>query len=276
MRDAARRSEKYSKKITGMVIPGQASRYAPTAAERTRLEAIVRSLGAAPMLAFSYLAFAEQLWKIKKTHSGQTALDEGKVIANSWSLRGLDDTYLWRIGKALGMGDVVTLVPSLHERYIIHDDIQFSMWTTRWCAQTFTVGSVGANENHTITSVKLKMYKLGTLGTVTVSIRGVDGTGKPTGGDLSTGTMNGDTLPIGPPGAWQEITMTPYVLQSNTQYAIVIRLAGGDLSNILYERRDETGAAYGGGIAYYSSTGGTTWDTFPDSDCMFEVWGTPI
>jgi hypothetical protein len=44
-----------------------------------------------------------------------------------------------------------------------------------WSAETFTVGADG----HTVEYVKLKMYRAGSPGTVTVSIRAVDASDKP-------------------------------------------------------------------------------------------------
>ncbi|GAJ19661.1 unnamed protein product [marine sediment metagenome] len=57
----------------------------------------------------------------------------------------------------------------------------------------YTQGFIPAT-THKITSVKLKLWKEGSPGTVTISIRATDGRGHPTGGDLCSGTINGNTI----------------------------------------------------------------------------------
>ncbi|GAH21280.1 unnamed protein product, partial [marine sediment metagenome] len=77
--------------------------------------------------------------------------------------------------------------------------------------------------SHKITKVKLKLYRVGSPGTATVSIRATSGL-HPTGSDLCSGTTNGDTLPEGSPYEWREITLGDGAnLASGTKYAIVIR-----------------------------------------------------
>jgi hypothetical protein len=276
MRSSARRSEKYRKKITPLVLPGQAARYAPTAAERIKLEAIVKNQDVLPMLQFSYIAFAEQLLKIKKTYTGATALNEAKYIAAGWSTRGLDETKLWNIGQALSMGNVVPGPISLYEYYNTNDDGDGAVYGLHWMGQTFTVGTVGPNEDHMITSLKLKMHRLNNPGTVTVSIRAVDGDGKPILPDLSIGTIDGNSLSAVSPGEFYEINMSSYALQANTQYAIAVRAPSGDETNLIRLRADTSSPGYTGGFMTISSNGGSTWGLYPSWDYLFVVWGRSL
>ena len=81
--------------------------------------------------------------------------------------------------------------PSIYEYYSTGDDAAASIYGNTWDTQTFTPSVA-----HTITSVKLKLYKTGTgPGTITVGIRATDGSGLPTGSDLCSGTTDGNTLP---------------------------------------------------------------------------------
>ena len=90
---------------------------------------------------------------------------------------------------AVPMGSPV-FADSMYEYYNTGDDASGRAYGNEWRAQTFTP-SVSFN----ITSVKLKLFREGNPGTVTVSIRATSG-GVPTGSDLCWGTTNGSTLPL--------------------------------------------------------------------------------
>jgi len=92
---------------------------------------------------------------------------------------------------AAQMAIPIMAAPShLYEYYNTGDDSSTNVYNITWYAQTFTPSVA-----HTITSVKLLLYRTGSPGTVTVSIRATDGSGHPIGSDLCSGTTNGDTLP---------------------------------------------------------------------------------
>lgn len=160
---------------------------------------------------------------------------------------------------------------TLYEYYITGDDIGWTFHTTAWFAQTFT-----PSEAHKITSVKLKLYKNGSPGTITVSIKATDGSGKPTGGDLCSGTTNGNTLPTGSPYEWREITLgAGYDLSADTKYAIVARALEGDGSNYAGWRFDNSDPTYAGGNFASSNDSGVSWSGDTGRDFMFEEWGEP-
>lgn len=155
------------------------------------------------------------------------------------------------------------------EYYITGDNAATGTYGVNWWAQTFTPLTA-----HTITSVKLKLYRLGSPGTVTVSIRATSG-GKPIDADLTSGTTDGDTLTDSSSGEWREITLTNYALSVDTQYAIVIRALTGDENNYVGLRYDTTGT-YTGGNATLSADSGGYWTTYAAFDFMFEDWGTGV
>lgn len=270
MRDSARRRDKYRKKIGGLVIPGQAARYSPTTADRIRLEMIVKGLGVTPMLAFSYLAYAEQLFKIKMTHKGQTLIDEAGYTAQHWLNRGLDYSFLNDISEALGLGRPLPGPPTRHEYYITGRNDNVSIFGARWVAQTFTVGTTGPNENHIITSVKVEIFRIGAapLGDLHADIYATDGAGEPAGPILSHGIMDGNTVTPIWPGLWYEIEMSAFTLLAGVKYALVLKCPGGVLGNNIVWNLDNTGT-YAGGRAMW----GPPWSPFPMYDAMFEIWG---
>ena len=139
-----------------------------------------------------------------------------------------------------------------------------------WWGQSFTPAT-----SHTITSVKLLLFKYGTPGTLTVGIRATDSNGAPTGSDLCSGTYDSTTLTTNTAGAWYEITLgAGYALVNGTKYAIVCRVAGGNSGNSVGMREKTTGG-YSGGSYLYSTDSGSTWDytDYASYDAMFEEWG---
>jgi hypothetical protein len=161
------------------------------------------------------------------------------------------------------------LAASMYEHYNTGDDGAGGAYGSLWAAQTFTPSA-----DHTITSVKLMLFRNGSPGTVTVSIRATSG-GQPTSSNLCSGTTDGDTLPIGSPYEWREITLgSGYGLSAGTPYAIVVRATGGDASNYVCWRADST-PTYGGGMLLLSSNSGTNWTSAAGYDLMFEEWGDP-
>jgi hypothetical protein len=155
----------------------------------------------------------------------------------------------------------------LYEYYNTGDDDFIPSYDGRWLAQTFTPSVA-----HTIASVKLKLSRYGSPGTVTVGIKATDGSGHPTGSDLCSGTIDGNSLTTVTTGAWYEITLgSGYALSASTKYAIVLRAPNGDSSNQCRWRRDISSPTYAGGCYEYSTDSGSTWTSY-DYDTMFEEW----
>ncbi len=154
-----------------------------------------------------------------------------------------------------------------YEYYDTGDDATLGVRPARTLGQTFT-----PSEAHKITSVKLLLYRLGSPGDLTVSIRATSG-GEPTGGDLCSGSTNGNTLPTESPYEWREITLGDgYDLEADTQYAILIKQVGGDADNEVLWRKDSSDPTYAGGLALYT-VDEITWYTYAAQDYMFEEWG---
>jgi hypothetical protein len=163
---------------------------------------------------------------------------------------------------------VLAAGPYVYEYYNTGDDNHVWLYGSTWAAQTFTPSVA-----HTITSVKLKLFRVGSPGTVTVSIRATSG-GQPAGGALCSGTTTGDTLTTSAPGEWREITLgSGYGLSGGTTYAIVVRATGGDSSNYLWWRVDGSSPAYAGGMYLLSFNSGSIWTSGASYDLMFEEWG---
>jgi hypothetical protein len=115
------------------------------------------------------------------------------------------------------------------------------------------------------------MYRVGSPGTVTVSIRATSG-GLPVGGDLCSGTIDGNTLTTDTAGAVYEISLGDgAVLNAGVQYAIVVRAPSGDYSNEVEIKG--SGDTYPRGTGVYSTDSGSTWGKQSSYDLYFEDWG---
>ena len=158
---------------------------------------------------------------------------------------------------------------TLYEYYNTGYDWTEAFYDEEWLTQTFT-----PQATHTITSVKLMIYRSGSPGTITVGIRATDVNGKPTEDDLCSGTTNGNTLTTSSPGEWREITLGDgYQLQASTKYAIVIRITGGSGVNCVTWSEDKSSPTYTGGSVGQSFDYGVSWQLDGAMDFMFEEWG---
>jgi hypothetical protein len=160
------------------------------------------------------------------------------------------------------------MAATLRDSYNTNDDApQLVAGAANWFTQTFT-----PSENYTIEYVKLLLYKIGTPGTITISIKATDGSGKPTGADLASGTIAGSSL-LTSPGQWETITFgASYALISGTKYAIVARQTL-NVPNWFAWRMDQTSPTYTGGSYGSSANSGSTWTMNTARDFMFETWG---
>lgn len=157
------------------------------------------------------------------------------------------------------------------EAYTADDDAAVEIYGNIWAAQTFTVGT----EAHTVSQVRLKLYRELTPSTVTVSIRETTG-GDPSGTDLTSGTLDGDDFTDASGGVWYSFDLTPYSLEASTMYAIVVRAVAGDATHSAWWRSDSSAGAEANGQEETSDNAGTTWTGDADDDFMFEIWGEAL
>ncbi|MBA7645512.1 hypothetical protein ES703_53270 [subsurface metagenome] len=123
-----------------------------------------------------------------------------------------------------------------------------------------------------ITSVKLKVFRTGSPGLMTVAIQKGDVDGKPDGVDLGTKDVDCDAIAAASPGEWVTWTFAASIaLEPWITYCIVVR-GGVDYNNELNWRNDGSSPTYKRGNLLYSSDAGASWSTHGD-DYMFEVWG---
>lgn len=158
---------------------------------------------------------------------------------------------------------------SLFEYYNIEDNDIMSIVNPYWKAQTFT-----PSISHKVLKLRLKLYRVGNPGTLIISIRATDVEGKPTGPDLASGTIDGNTFTTDPEGAWYDIYLGEgTILYSGVKYAIVAGTTGPYIDwNNRAPWKTADPSSYGGGMAASSDDGGNTWALW-DYDSLFEEWG---
>lgn len=125
---------------------------------------------------------------------------------------------------------------------------------------------------HELWRLRLKFYREGSPGTVTVSIRS-----SLTGADLATETLDGDLLTTDPAGEWKDIDFsTKLPLSAWTTYYVIMRATGGDVTNSIHVICDED-EVYDGGRNHYSTNSGVNWTSHQGSGyaycCLFEEFG---
>lgn len=153
----------------------------------------------------------------------------------------------------------------LYESYNPTTDAVSTIYPPYKGGQTFTTTS-----EHNIASVKLKLYKSGNPGTITIDIYGTNA-GLPTGSSLASGTLETTGITTDSGGALYEIILTTNPTLSNaTKYAIVLSMASGDASNYIKILRITAGVYYTGDFIIYDSS----WSIpVVDSDATFYVYG---
>ncbi|MCK5223153.1 hypothetical protein KAR04_00150 [Candidatus Calescamantes bacterium] len=107
---------------------------------------------------------------------------------------------------------------------------------------------------------------------ITVSIRADDGSGKPTGGDLTSGTLPGfgDTS-----YAWKTIDVDRYSLTNGTKYHIVVLIPPPSYGTYSWGL-DNTSPTYTGGTQSTSTDLGSSWTVDSTADQIFRVYGVEL
>lgn len=134
----------------------------------------------------------------------------------------------------------------------------------KWLSQSFTpsanmdINKIGA----------YLLYVSGTYDDITVSIRADDGSGKPTGPDLTSATIPSFTDST---YSWKEANVTPYSLVSGTKYHLQLKSVGSD-DDCYRWGLDTTSPTYTGGTFVYSGTSGSSWIVYSGWETIFRIY----
>lgn len=157
---------------------------------------------------------------------------------------------------------------TLYESYDTGDDTtKGAIFGPGWRGQTFTPAI-----SHTITSVKVKIFRTGSPGTVNFGVYATSA-GKPTGATLCTGTLDGNSLPT-TTTTLTEVALSGALLTAGTMYAIVFSAPSGANSSNAISLRVKAAGTYAGGSYIFSSNSGSSWST-DAGDIVFDEYGIP-
>jgi hypothetical protein len=145
--------------------------------------------------------------------------------------------------------------------YFDDDSNYLNCYGDNWFAQTFTTGS-----GYDITHVALELHYNGSPpNDLTIAIKAVDGSSKPTGSNLASATVT--TSDLVSSGTYSTILVefsSSYTLSSSTEYAIVGYTTAGSVGNTYRYGMDadDSEDVYTGGVFWISSDAGSTWSYY--------------
>ncbi|MBA7473848.1 hypothetical protein ES707_09193 [subsurface metagenome] len=138
--------------------------------------------------------------------------------------------------------------------------------------QTFT-----PQISHNITSVKLKLYRVGSPGTIQLWIYPTTG-GVPSGNWIvGKNDYNGNTITTSTLGEWIEFVFpTSEQLDAETEYALFLWAESATESNNIYIGHDATSPTYTRGHTVWSDNEGASWNIQASVDLGFYEYGNPL
>lgn len=94
MRGDKRRTDKYRKKVRGLVLPGQKARFTQAVRGQVHVERAVKEIleqhGVSPIFNHYYMEFGKTINKLKNKFKGGTLKTEAEILQTAWAKRGLD------------------------------------------------------------------------------------------------------------------------------------------------------------------------------------------
>ncbi len=200
----------------------------------------------------------------------------GPSLAFQWKLDGVPlvgETSTDYVMNPIVLADAGTYINTLSispsttpiqwDSYAVNDGVE-SVAVAEWSGQLFLAAT-----DLIVTSIRLKLGRdsSGDVDNIIVSIQGIDGSEKPDGTDLGSGTIAMSTLDVATESI-ESITMdTPFAINAGTKYNIVVKKdanSGGRLGV-------DTAGGYTN-ILWDTSDSGATWADGGES-AWFEVWG---
>ncbi len=202
--------------------------------------------------------------------------DGGPSLGYQWKLDGVPlagEVSTDYVMSPIVLGDAGTYIntvsispsttPIQWDSYAVNDGVE-SVSSSAWSGQLFLAAT-----DLIVTSIRLKLGRdsSGDVDDIIVSIQGIDGSEKPDGTDLGSGTIAMSSLDIATESI-ESISMdTPFAINAGTKYNIVVKKdanSGGRLAV-------DTAGGYAN-ILWDTSDSGSTWADSTNS-AWFEIWG---
>lgn len=141
-------------------------------------------------------------------------------------------------------------------------------------AQTFTIGTTGLNETFNVSTIGLRLYRLGSPGTCNISILNVNSTGHPSFPVIASLTFDADSL--GTSVAYNMYNFTHFsgsLLEAGQKYSFVLFCPSANSNNRAAIKIDASSPTYSGGSMYSTPDGGSTWSGSYAYDAYFITYG---
>lgn len=215
---------------------------------------------------------------------------DGDTIYNEYPLNNSNqpiqsDGYMTNVSLDYS-GFNATLLTNLYEYHNHSDDRNESTWYSgaesysQWLAQSFTIGTLGPNEEFTITNVSLKFTRVGDAGPVDIILTDEleDNNESRYDNPLSYGTIDSTDITTDNNGSWYDINMSGTVLLPDTTYYLVVRTLNSDESNFVGWRLHDvwfSDGYTGGELALYAPPSSSWVLVSPPlyKDFMFAIYG---
>ena len=177
---------------------------------------------------------------------------------------------------------LIALITSILPTTVLASDTLFEHYNTGY-DNVQKIGCVGADlyvggqtftpqVTYNLTSVKLKLSRSGSPGTITCYLFGT-AAGLPVAPILRSKTYNGDSITTNANGEWVEFVWEfPYKVTAGVKYAIF--LASPNSGGNIWWQEDVTSPTYTGGNKIFSTDGFVTFDNYYGTDMYFETYGT--
>lgn len=123
--------------------------------------------------------------------------------------------------------------------------------------------------------IELELYRVGSPGNVSAYIYECDDAGKPTGDGMTYATVDGNSFTTGTNGSIVRFNVSPVVLDTNMQYAVILTATSGNGSDYVCWKVDASSPIYSGGTVVTSADGGITWTVDATKDAYFIIAGGP-
>ncbi|MBA7568558.1 hypothetical protein ES708_10287 [subsurface metagenome] len=213
------------------------------------------------------LCITKGLWNEPVT-PGDFALQTNETtILGSMDTAGmLLDQYNWIPLNATGIAYINQRDTEInqHESYDWRQTAGLLFYPPYWRSQSFT-----PQTDHKIATIRLRMRRVGSPGTMNVDIYLADASHFPTGSPIASGLIDANTFTTAPDGDWYLVSLAGNpTLTAGTEYCVVLHIIGGDDSNYP-EWRGATASEYPNGLHSLSSNYGGSWSAQAAQDGYF-------
>lgn len=148
------------------------------------------------------------------------------------------------------------------------DNGQSGIGNTTFLGQNFTTP---ISKNFSLESAGFKMFRIGTVNEIRLTLRPLNTSGFPNATILSSGNISGSSIVTSTPGNFSYATMSAFTLEAGVSYVLVVNFSG---SGSLFPRSASPSIVPDGML--FQSADGISFTRFDTDDLLFEVNSTGV